>query len=80
MILFLSTFVMVFLMAFQQQNVIHSKYKMAALTSFAIAIFQFSLYKEIITSDYIGILYMGLGGALGVTLSMYTHTKWRNKE
>ena len=79
MVLFITTFIMVFLMAFQQQNVTHHKYKAACVTSFAIAVVQFLLYKAIITSAYIGIVYMGIGGALGVTLSMYLHTKWRNR-
>ena len=77
MILFISTFAMVFLMAFQQQNVIHGNFKAAFAGSFAIAIAQFALYKGVIAADYWGILQMGSGGAFGVTLSMFTHRRWR---
>lgn len=79
MLLFVSTFGMVFLMAFQQQNVIHGHFKAAFMTSFLIALAQFVLYKGVIAADYWGILEMGLGGGLGVTLSMMLHRKWRKR-
>lgn len=75
MILFISTFFAIFLLAFQQQNVIHGHYFYAALTSMLIAAAQFSMFKGVIASDLIGVLFMGAGGACGVTLSMITHRK-----
>lgn len=75
----LATFFMVFLMSFQQQNVIHKHYIMAVFTSFAIAVAQFSLYKGIILASYSAIFFMGIGGAMGVTLSMFLHRKWFSK-
>ena len=78
MLLFISTLALVFLMGFQQQNVIHSHYFTAAATSFLIALAQFSLYKGIIAADYWGVIEMGAGGAIGITASMFFHKKWRN--
>jgi uncharacterized membrane protein len=80
MLLFICTLAMVFLMAFQQQNVIHGHYKTAAVTSFLIGLAQFSLYKGVIVADYWGILEMGTGGAIGVTASMFLHRYMRRKQ
>ena len=78
MILFISTFFTVFLLAFQQQNVIHGHYAYAAITAVLIAAAQFALFKGVIASDVTGVFWMGAGGALGVTLSMLTHRKMTN--
>lgn len=79
MTLLLTTFVGVFLLGWQQQNVIHLNYKLAALTSMCIALTQFIMFKSVMLADWTGVLYMGAGGSMGITLSMYLHSKWRNK-
>lgn len=75
MILFLITFITVFLLAFQQQNVVGGHYKMAVLTSFAIGFTQFYTYRLAAFGDPFDWVYMSLGGAVGVVLSMYLHKR-----
>jgi len=74
-ILFVSTFAAVFLLSFQQQNVVGGHYALAFITSIGIAIAQFSMFKGVIAADWTGAIMMGLGGACGVMLSMWTHRK-----
>ncbi len=73
--LFLSTFIFVFLAAFQQQNVIHKHYKAAAITSFCIAVAQYWLITAVVASGWYGVIWMGLGGAIAVTLAMRFHKR-----
>jgi len=75
MVLFAATFFAVFLLSFQQQNVVHGHYFYAAITSVLIAGAQFALFKGVMASDLTGVAYMGVGGACGVTLSMLTHKR-----
>ena len=79
MILFFITFVSVFLLGFQQQNVQHGYHIRAAVTSFCIAFSQFTIYRASVNSNPEGWVYMGLGGAIGIVLSMYTHKKMRER-
>ena len=79
MILFLITFVSVFLLGFQQQNVTHEKYYLAMITSFCIAFAQFTVYREAVTAGTFEWIYMGLGGALGIVASMIIHKKLRER-
>lgn len=79
MILFFTTFVGVFLLGFQQQNVQHGHYKMAAATSACIALTQYLMITGVVASGWIGVLYMAIGGSMGITSSMYIHKRWRNK-
>lgn len=71
--LFLSTFATVFLLSFQQQNVIQHAYLPAILTAYIIAAAQFVMFKAVANGKTIEILYMGTGGALGVAGSMWVH-------
>ena len=80
MILFFIGFVSIFLLGFQQQNVTGGHYKMAFFNSMLIALSQFTLYREAVASEWSGVFYLALGGAIGITLSMYTHRKWRSKK
>lgn len=69
------TFLTVGLLGFQQLNVTHHKYKMAAITSFCIAAAQYSM---IVSIQHGGSwLLMGVGGAAGVTSSMFLHKRMR---
>ena len=79
MILFFIGFVSIFLLGFQQQNVTGGHYKLAFFNSMLIALSQFTLYREAVASEYIDVLYLALGGAIGITLSMYIHRRWRKK-
>ena len=53
---------------------------MAFFNSMLIALSQFTLYREAVASEWSGVFYLALGGAIGITLSMYTHRKWRSKK
>ena len=76
----IATFLTVFLLGIQQQNVIHGHYALAALTSFAIATAQFVMIRAVVTGDWYEFIMMGIGGASGVTLSMWTHRKFIRKK
>lgn len=73
MTLFLSSFFTVFLLVFQQQNVIHRRYLWASTTSVAITVAQFILIKSVSSGEMTEMLYMSAGGVLGVLSSMYIH-------
>lgn len=72
-ILFVSTFVLVFCLGFQSQNVNGGHYKSAALTSFAIGSGQMILYKLAPQADWLEIGCYLAGGPIGITASMWAH-------
>ena len=73
MTLFISSYLTVFLLVFQQQNVANRKFVWATTTSIAITISQFVLVRAITGSDLPDVLYMAGGGVCGVLSSMYLH-------
>ena len=75
MTLFISSYLTVFLLVFQQQNVAHRRYLWATTTSVAITVSQFVLIKSVSASNSWEILYMAGGGVLGVLSSMYIHPR-----
>ena len=79
MFLFLSSFLGVFLLGLQQQNVIHGHYKLAGFTSMLIAVTQYGIITGVVANGPIAIVIIGIGGALGITTSMYAHRKWIKK-
>jgi hypothetical protein len=70
-----ATFALVFLRAWQQQNVIHRHFLMAACTSYAMAIGEVALFLGIVATGWNAVLWVGTGGAMGVTASMYLHAR-----
>lgn len=70
----------VFLLGFQQQNVIHGNYKMAAVTSASIALTQFLIYNGAVGGGVMEVVEMAVGGSIGITSSMYVHRRWMRKE
>ena len=79
MILGFIAFLSVFLLGFQQKNVMHDKYVGAIFTSFLISISQFTIYREVVAASAGDWVYMGIGGALGIVSSMYIHNKLRKR-
>lgn len=73
MILLALSFATVFLLVFQQQNVIHRQYALAALTSAFITITQFVVIKGVADGSLVNMAYMTVGGMFGVLTSMKTH-------
>lgn len=76
MTLFIAGFVTVFLLGMQQQNVTHGKHGWSFVTSYLIAGAQVLMVKESVVADWLGVLLLGTGGALGVSLSMVVHRKY----
>lgn len=74
--LFLSTFVLVFALGFQSQNVNGGHYKSAAITSFAIGAGQMVLYKLAPSADWLEITAYLCGGPLGIVFSMWAHRRY----
>ena len=73
MMLMASAFATVFLLVFQQQNVTHRQYGLAALTSALITITQFAVIKGVADGSLVDMAYMIVGGMLGVLASMKSH-------
>ena len=70
-----STFIAVFALGFQSQNVNQGHYFAAALTSFAIGITSLYLYKAMPGADGVEMAAYLLGGASGITASMWVHRR-----
>ena len=80
-ILFIAGFGSVFLLGFQSRNVNHGNVGWAAITSFAIAIMQVSLWGQIFSNlTYASAMVYGLSGSCGIVSSMYVHKRWIAKE
>ena len=70
---------LVALRAIQQQNVIHGNYKLAVITSYAMAIGEVALVLNIVNYGWSSVPWVGTGGAIGVVLAMYGHRKFVQK-
>lgn len=73
--LFVSAFVTVFALGFQQQNVIHRHFRSAALTSFVIGASQIYLWRTLPGADITQVIATLLGGPAGITSAMWLHPK-----
>ena len=71
-----ASFCLVSLRAIQQQNVIHRYYWWAAGTSYAIAFADIALILFVVKTGWESALWVGTGGALGVTFAMYFHNRF----
>ena len=74
----IATFFLVFGKAWQQQNVIHRQFAMAAVTSYFLALCEVAVLLIIVDKGWSAVLWVGTGGALGVTCSMYLHRRFTN--
>jgi len=75
--LLLATFGLVFMRAIQQQNVIHGNYLAAAITPYAIAVFEVATVLWVVDAGWYAVPWVGAGGAIGVTSAMYLHRYFR---
>lgn len=73
--LLIATFGLVFLRAIQQQNVIHGHYWLAAVTPYAMAIFEVATVLWVVDTGWSAVPWVGTGGAMGVTSAMLLHRK-----
>lgn len=72
-----ATFALVFLRAIQQLNVLHSHFKLAAATSYLIAIAEVTSLLSVVAVGWSAVPWVGTGGAFGVVSAMMTHKKLR---
>lgn len=68
-----ATFALVFLRAWQQQNVIGAHYWTAAVTSYGMALAEVGVVLSVIEHQWAAVPWLGTGGALGVTAAMVAH-------
>ena len=74
LVLCFSAFATVFLLVFQQQNVIHRKYLWAAITSVGITLSQVMVIKGVAQSgSWVEVAALAVGGVAGVLSSMFIH-------
>jgi uncharacterized BrkB/YihY/UPF0761 family membrane protein len=73
--LFASTFIAVFALGFQSQNVNQGHYLAAALTSLAISTGHIALYRFMPEADPLQLAAYYAGGALGIVASMWVHRR-----
>lgn len=72
----IASFLVVFGKAWQQQNVTHGHYLMAAITSYGLAICEVAVLMIVIDKGWPAVPWIGTGGALGVTCAMYAHRRY----
>jgi len=77
--LFLSAFSTVFLLGFQQQNVIGGHYLAAVVVSLGIGVSQIFLWRLVPTADGWQIVATLAGGPCGIVAAMYLHPKLMRK-
>ena len=75
----IATFALVFLRAFQQQNVIHRFFWWAALTSYSMAAAEVALVLTVVDTGWPAVPWIGTGGAMGVVAAMETHRQLRRR-
>lgn len=79
LLIFCSTFVLVFALGFQSQNVNKGHYTAAFYTSFAISASNLVLFKTVPQADWLDIAAYLTAGPLAIVASMYAHEKWMRK-
>jgi hypothetical protein len=75
-----AAFCVVALRAFQQQNVVHGYFKWAIATSYALAFADIAIVLAVVAAGWPAALWIGTGGALGVTFAMYCHNRFIRKK
>ena len=79
LILFASTFTLVFALGFQSLNVNRGHYIAASLTSFLIGASNIWLYRYLPDADIKQVAAYLFGGPIGIVCSMHAHRKWMKK-
>jgi len=74
-LLLIVTALLVFLRAFQSQNIVHGFYWWAIGTSYIMAIGEVGVVLFVVDKGWASIPWVGTGGAIGVVLAMYVHRK-----
>jgi len=79
LLIFVSTFILVFALGFQSLNVNNGHYKAAFFTSFAIAVSNLVLFKTIPQAGWLEISAYLFAGPLAIVASMWAHKKFVRK-
>jgi hypothetical protein len=79
LIIFGSTFILVFALGFQSLNVNNGHYKAAFFTSFAIALSNLILLKTVPQANWLEIAAYLTSGPFAMVTSMWAHRKWVKK-
>jgi hypothetical protein len=79
LLIFISTFVLVFALGFQSLNVNNGHKLAAGLTSFAIGLSNLILFKTVPDADFMEVAAYLLAGPFAIVLSMHAHAKWMKK-
>jgi len=75
LLIFASTFILVFALGFQSLNVNNGHYKAAFFTSLAIGLANLVLFKTVPQADTLDIAAYLIAGPFAITASMYSHKK-----
>lgn len=78
-IIFCSTFILVFSLGFQSLNVNNGHYKAAFVTSFAIAASNLVLFKTVPQANWLEIAAYLAAGPCAIVSSMWVHARWMKK-
>lgn len=79
LIIFGSTFILVFALGFQSLNVNNGHYKAAFFTSFAIALSNLVLFKTVPQAGVMEIAAYLTSGPFAIVASMWAYRKWVRK-
>ena len=77
---FIAAFVLIFLKAMQQQNVVGGHYYWAIPTTLVMAAAEIAIVLEVVKGNWGAWPYMATGAALGVLLGMYIHRRFIGNE
>ena len=80
LILFGSSFAVVFLLGIQSKNVMHSRYVAAMLTSLGISAANFLFVKYASVGGSIEFFTAAVGGMLGIASSIYLYDKFTRRK
>jgi hypothetical protein len=74
-LIFLAQFTVVFLKAFQQQNVIHENWGLVPFVSMGLATTEVTIVLFVVKTGWHAIPFMGAGAGLGAICAMLVHKK-----
>ena len=79
-LIFISSFVLVFLKAMQQQNVIHGNWMMVPFVSMGLACTEVAIVLFVVENGWSAIPWMGTGAGLGAVFAMWLHRRIFKRE
>ena len=74
-LIFVSSFALVFLKAFQQQNVVHENWLFVPVVSMGLAVTEVAIVLFVVSTGWAAIPWMGTGAGLGALCAMWLHKK-----